>query len=191
MNRRHFLKNSGLGTAALGLSSLPSFQSLLAASHVSVPEIKITGMRVHQVRTAPPEPLGYGAANNTNGITRLGGSIVELSTDAGITGWGEGRWGGDILRANPELVIGRSPFEVEAIFDELTERESVAYHRMPRNAPSQGGLDTALWDLVGKVAGKPISEVLGKRYRDRVMPYASAGYRKPSWRNDILKGYAA
>lgn len=190
MNRRRFLKTSGMSATALALNPLPSLQSLLAASNVSVPEITITGIKIHNLRMTPPEPLGYGAANNTNGITRLGGSIVELSTDAGITGWGEGRWGSDILRANPELVIGRSPFEVEAIFDELTERESVAYHRMPRNAPSQGGLDTALWDLVGKAAGKPISQILGKQYRDRVMPYASAGYRKPSWENDILKGYA-
>lgn len=190
MNRRQFLKTTGIGTAGLLCPPIPSLLTDLAAQNISIPEIKITGIKIHQVRTLPPEPLGYGAAATSDGITRLGGSIVEIRTDAGITGWGEGRWGGDILRKNPELVIGRSPFEVEAIFDEMTELEQVAYHKVPRNAPSQGGLDTALWDIVGKAAGQPISKVLGKRYRDRVMPYASAGYRKPSWEKDILKGYA-
>lgn len=190
MNRRQFLKTNGVGAAGLLSTQFPSLLTSLAAQNVSIPEIKITGMKIHMVRTLPPESLGYGAAPTSDGITRVGGSIIELTTDAGITGWGEGRWGGDILRKNPELIIGRSPFEVEAIYEELTERETVAYHKLPRNAPSQGGLDTALWDLIGKAAGKPISEVLGKRYRDRVMPYASAGYRKPSWNKDILKGYA-
>ena len=190
MNRRQFLKRTSIGAAALASQPFPSLLSNLAAQNISIPEIKITGIKIHMVRTLPPEPLGYGAAPTSDGITRLGGSIVELTTDAGITGWGEGRWGGNILRENPELVLGRSPFEVEAIYEELTEQETVAYHKIPRNAPSQGGLDTALWDLIGKAAGKPISEVLGKRYRDRVMPYASAGYRKPSWNKDVLKGYA-
>lgn len=190
MNRRQFLRSSSITTAGLLASPFASFPTSLKAQSGSFPDITITGIKIHSVRTLPPEPLGYGAAPTPDGITRLGGSIVEVSTDAGLTGWGEGRWGGDILRKNPELVVGRSPFEVEAIFDELTELEQVAYHKVPRNAPSQGGLDTALWDLVGQAAGKPISEVLGKRYRDRVMPYASAGYRKPSWNKDLLKGYA-
>ncbi|MCB1121299.1 MAG: mandelate racemase/muconate lactonizing enzyme family protein [Verrucomicrobiae bacterium] len=190
MNRRQFLKTTGFGSAALICQPYSTLVSRLNAQNVSIPDIKIIGMKVHMVRSIPAEPLGYGAAATPDGITSLGGSIVELSTDAGITGWGEGRWGGEIVRNNPELILGRSPFEVEAIFDELTERETVAYHRMPRNTPSQGGLDTALWDLVGKAAGQPISKILGKRYHDRVMPYASAGYRKPSWNADILKGYA-
>jgi D-galactarolactone cycloisomerase len=85
-------------------------------------------------------------------------------------------------------VIGRSPFEVEAIFDELTELQSVPFHDMPRQAPMPGGLDTALWDIVGKALGKPLSALLGKQYRRRVMPYASAGYRK-NW-SDLEKGFA-
>jgi len=122
-------------------------------------------------------------------MTSVGASVIEVTTDAGITGWGDGQWAGDVLRQNRDRVIGRSPFEAEAIFDELTELSRVPFHAIPRRAPSPGGLDVALWDLMGKALGKPVSALLGKQYRKRVMPYASAGYRK-DW-PDLEAGFAA
>lgn len=46
----------------------------------------------------------------------------------------------------------------------------------------------ALWDLASKALGKPVAALLGKQYRTRVMPYASAGYRK-NWA-DLEEGFA-
>jgi D-galactarolactone cycloisomerase len=77
---------------------------------------------------------------------------------------------------------------VESIFDELTELNRVPFHAIPRNAPTPGGLDVAIWDLVGKALGKPLAAILGKQYRKRAMPYASAGYRK-DW-PDLEAGFA-
>jgi len=35
------------------------------------------------------------------------------------------------------------------------------------------GIDIALWDLLGQATGQPLGRLLGGRYRDRVLPYAS------------------
>ncbi len=184
MNRRDFLSNALLGSATL----LPLRESLLAQG-TSIPNLTITGIKIHRIRQEMREPMGYCCARgNPLGFTSTGANVIELSTNAGLTGWGDGQWGGDVLRNNKDLVIGRSPFEVEAIFDELTELHRVPYHTMPRNAPSAGGLDVAIWDLVGKALGKPLSKILGKQYHQRVMPYASAGYRK-DW-PDLEAGFA-
>ena len=53
-------------------------------------------------------------------MTATGANVIEVETDAGITGWGDGAWGGGVLRKNRSLVIGRSPLEAEAISDEIS-----------------------------------------------------------------------
>src|SRR3954453_6699220 len=45
-------------------------------------------------------------------------------------------------------------------------RRGIALHAL-------SGIDIALWDIRGKVEGKPISELLGGAKRDRVRAYAS------------------
>ena len=84
-------------------------------------------------------------------------SLVEVRTDAGLIGFGEGDLGQDVLQQRPGLVLGRSPFEAEAIFEELSA-----------HGASPGGLDLALWDLMGKALGKPVCQILGKPYRGKV-----------------------
>lgn len=82
---------------------------------------------------------------------------IEVRTADGLIGCGEGVWCEDLLRRTPELVVGRSAFEVESIFEELAA-----------GGETPGGLDMALWDLVGKALDMPVSRVLGKTYRTRV-----------------------
>lgn len=48
------------------------------------------------------------------------------------------------------------------------------------------GIDMALWDLLGKVSGQPVGRLLGGRYRDRVLPYASLLMREPEILADHL-----
>jgi L-alanine-DL-glutamate epimerase-like enolase superfamily enzyme len=82
---------------------------------------------------------------------------IEIQTSGGISGYGEGFWGEKALNGAPELVIGRSPFEVEAIFEDLSAAGT-----------TPGGLDMALWDAAARVARRPTSELLGKIYRRQV-----------------------
>jgi D-galactarolactone cycloisomerase len=182
MRRREFLHKALVGVAGLPLAGLEGLTSQLQAAGTPIPDLKITAVKVHRLREKLKEPMGYCCARGgVLGMTSVGADVVEVQTDAGMTGWGDGSWGGEALRRNGSLVVGRSPFEVEAIFDELTDLDAPRFHSMPRNSGTAGGLDVALWDLVGKALGKPICAILGKQRRKRVMPYASAGYRK-NWK---------
>ena len=89
------------------------------------------------------------------GMTSTGTSVIEVETDAGVTGWGDGAWGARVLRDRPEMIIGRSPFEFEAIFDEIAEADLARFQCMPRWMDTLGGLDVALWDVVGRALEKP------------------------------------
>ena len=40
-------------------------------------------------------------------------------------------------------------------------------------------MDIALWDILGKVTGQPVGRLLGGRYRERIMPYASLLMQEP------------
>lgn len=68
----------------------------------------------------------------------------------GIAGRGEGPCPPDAARR----ARGRSPFEMEAIFDEIAATGAAA-----------GGLDMALWDLAAQAAGLRIRDIFGKPYR--------------------------
>jgi L-alanine-DL-glutamate epimerase-like enolase superfamily enzyme len=88
--------------------------------------------------------------------------LIEVRTAEGLIGHGEGVWCEDLLCRKPELVVGRSAFEVESIFEDLAA-----------GGATPGGLDIALWDLIGKALDMPVSRVLGKAYRTRVLVHSS------------------
>ena len=70
------------------------------------------------------------------------------------------------------LYLGRDPCDVEKLW-ELGYALTRWYGRKGAAISALGGLDTALWDIRGKVAGKPIHELLGSQ-RHSVPVYASA-----------------
>src|SRR4051812_34315992 len=118
---------------------------------------------------------------------RMGGSprtdmdilLVRVDTDEGITGWGEAfghraipttRTAIDVLIA--PLCIGRDPANI----NELSLEIQHALHGGGRNGPviyGLSGIEIALWDIAGKVAGKPLYQLLGGSNRKDVPAYAS------------------
>ncbi len=133
----------------------------------------ITKVRIHHLEQQLPEPLTWSAGRD---YSLMACDVIEVHTSDGCIGWGEGVPCTDVLRANPELVIGRSPFEAEAIFDEIKGK---------RNADTAGGLDTALWDLMGQATGLPIHRLMGSVHRTQVTAYASVGYWKSAWKDPV------
>jgi D-galactarolactone cycloisomerase len=154
----------------------------VAASGFRTSSIRITGVRIHRLEAPLEERFGW----SLNWTDRRTATLVEVTTDAGLTGWGDGNWGGEQLLAQPELVIGRSPFEVESIFDDLRPPARAQQRMGPATG---GGLDVALWDVIGQALGLPVCRLLGRQYRWRVQPYCTALYRK-DW-PDLCEGLAA
>jgi D-galactarolactone cycloisomerase len=149
---------------------------------MAYPAIRITEVKVHRLSAPLGERFGYSLA----WVDRRVATLVEVSTDAGLTGWGDGGFGGGLLAANPSLVIGRSPFEAAAIYDALRLPPRLQSRPGPQTC---GGLDTALWDLAGQALGLPVSALFGRRCRDRVQPYCTALYRKDA--ADLPRALAA
>jgi D-galactarolactone cycloisomerase len=144
--------------------------------------MRITGVRVHTLSAQLKERFGW----SLNWTSTRTGRLIEVTTDSGLTGWGDGACDTTVLAKHADRILGRSPSEVEAIYHEL--RESPAAQQPP-GPPACPGLDIALWDLVGKALNKPVCSLLGPVYRDRVPAYVTALYRK-DWPN-LAEGLAA
>lgn len=107
-------------------------------------------------------------------------AFIELHTDAGITGIGETYAGYFCPEAVPAIVDFFAPILIgaEAPIDELWNR---MYHcgnfwcRVGLGASVLNGVEAALWDLQGKLTGKPVYELLGGRKHDRLLAYATGG----------------
>lgn len=140
-----------------------------------MPPLQITRVRVHRLVAPLKERFGW----SLNWTQQRTVQLVEVETADGITGWGEGSAGG------AEHAIGRSAFEIAAVW-EMSRQPTEQQRR--RGAPRGAGLDIALWDLVGKALNKPVCELLGPVYRDRVEAYCTALYRK-DW-PDLAEGLA-
>jgi L-alanine-DL-glutamate epimerase-like enolase superfamily enzyme len=111
--------------------------------------------------------------------SRRGGLLVEIETDAGITGIGEsGPAGGSSATAIQKdlapLLIGEDPMMIEYLWQKMFARTR-QYGRRGVVMQAMSGIDIALWDIAGKVAKLPVYKLLGA-CRDRVEAYASGGF---------------
>jgi L-alanine-DL-glutamate epimerase-like enolase superfamily enzyme len=105
--------------------------------------------------------------------------LVKISTDAGITGWGEafGYNAIPVTRAAIEhmlapMCLGRDASAVEALTLDLQQK----LHIFGRGGPviyGLSGIDIALWDIAGKAAGRPLHQLIGGARRTRLPCYAS------------------
>jgi L-alanine-DL-glutamate epimerase-like enolase superfamily enzyme len=101
---------------------------------------------------------------------------VKVETDQGITGVGECVHGGAqaiaiIHELRPKL-IGRDPFAIDAIFEDLRRRHVFDGGFAGALITALTGIEIALWDLKGKALNTPIYELLGGKFRDKIRVYA-------------------
>jgi len=104
--------------------------------------------------------------------------LVKLTTDNGITGWGEcyaASVGPDAMRAVIEDVFarhmaGQSPENIEFMFRRayssgFTQRPDLTV------MGAFSGLEIACWDILGKARERPVWALLGGRMNDRIRAY--------------------
>ncbi|MFN8540410.1 MAG: mandelate racemase/muconate lactonizing enzyme family protein [Thermomicrobiales bacterium] len=104
-------------------------------------------------------------------------TFVKIETSDGTVGWGDCTdWGTPkpivaMVERMAETIIGRDPMQVEAIWwdlDAMSVRHTggIAYKAM-------SGIDSALWDIRGKVLNAPVWQLLGGKLRDELRLYWS------------------
>jgi L-alanine-DL-glutamate epimerase-like enolase superfamily enzyme len=104
-------------------------------------------------------------------------ALVRVRTDEGAEGWGQvAPYNADITvhvlhRQVAPHALGLDPLDAESLVDSIPERE----HKFPGSYLHRAlaGVDTALWDLRGKLEGKSVCELLGARQRS-LRAYASS-----------------
>ena len=159
------------------MNDAPSVSTVTRAPDQGAPNraapvpIKITRVECIPLSTPfrTPFKIASGAARAT--VETL---IVRLHTDQGVTGIGETQaWRRQgSAETLPNLVrtindffaprlIGRSPFDVAAILHDLNE---AMYNTFYAQAP----IGDAVYDLMGKVLGVPVYQLLGGKCRDNV-----------------------
>ena len=121
--------------------------------------------------------------------------FVRIDTDEGITGWGES--GGNaagtaqsVRQALLELradLIGRAADDVDPLWHFVYRRFTYFGSRGFGTAVA-AGIDIALWDIKGQAAGKPVYDLLGGRFRDRVALYSNSWFEGAG---ATPEGYAA
>ncbi len=136
--------------------------------------MKITRIRSHVLRYDLPEELGYSQQFYAQRTAHL----VEVETDEGVTGWGECFGPGNVATANKciveeviqPLVLGGNPLDRDVLWHKLYNlMRDHGQKGMPMQALS--GVDIALWDIFGKVAGQPIHRLIGGSFRTRLPVY--------------------
>ena len=111
--------------------------------------------------------------------------FVRVTTGTGDVGWGQtSTYNADITatifhRQVAPWALGADALDIDALVERIEERE----HKFPGSYRCRAiaGLDTALWDLRGKLEGKPVVALMGGEPRS-LRAYAS------SMKRDILPG---
>ena len=137
--------------------------------------MQITAIRLTRMNLPLDPP--FRAAWDPVPRTDFPATLVTVETDAGVVGYGSGDTM-DGFEAFEHLFIGTDPLQ---ILNQVRRIETINFH---------GGrywpLEAALWDIIGQVAGLPVSVLFGGA-RDRLPTYASSGeLQSPSERAESV-----
>jgi D-galactarolactone cycloisomerase len=116
-------------------------------------------------------------------------TLIAVLTDEGVTGWGSVFTNDQLVRGAlavlEPLYVGENPLEPERVSEKL-HAHTFWMGRGGSLTHAISGIDIALWDILGKVTGQPAGRLLGGRYRERVLPYASILMTEPGALMDNL-----
>lgn len=143
--------------------------------------MKITDLKVHVLKSALEEPFAF----SQGWVRQRSATLVEVTTDAGIVGWGEAFAQGleppeiaatVIDKALRPIVTGADPLDTEVLWHRMYHLTR-DYGRKGSVVAGISAVDTALWDIAGKFHEVPIYRLLGGAFRTKVQPYATGFYR--------------
>jgi galactonate dehydratase len=164
MNRRKLIKSVVSGGALLPIGAAPA----LAQNTSSNIPVDLSKRKVARIKITKFDTIMTGRD-----------VFVRLETDAGIVGYGDAtnhflpHSVEGMLKDLAPYVIGEDPQRIEYLWQSCFRR------RFMRGGPATGtaiaGIDQALWDIKGKIAGLPVYQLLGGLARTSVRLYGHVG----------------
>jgi D-galactarolactone cycloisomerase len=155
----------------------------------------IREVRTHVLEARLKAPFAYSQA----WYATRGAMLVEITTEDGVTGWGEAfgpaRLTAPIVEWYAQFLVGRDAMATEAIWQDLYNRlRDHGQKGLPIEALS--AVDIALWDIRGKVLDQPVHVLMGGPLRTEVQAYATGLYRREDpdherYLREEAAGYAA
>jgi len=159
--RRALLTRAGGLAAAGALGKTPAVGGAAAKAARHLGKVRITDVKTASVR------LTYYAAH-----------LVKVTTDAGLWGLGEAyNRGGvvDHIHRIKRHIIGADPLQVDVLWHKMMEAGVGEGSRAGSLCGAISGIETALWDLAGKILGVPVYVLLGGAFRKKVLIYHDTG----------------
>lgn len=109
-------------------------------------------------------------------------TLIEVVTDEGVSGVGSVFTNAKLVEGAIDVfrsfLIGASALDPAATSETL-HQQTFWQGRGGAITHAISGIDIALWDILGKVTGQPISRLLGGRHRETIKPYGSLLMAEP------------
>lgn len=164
MEKRRFSRRDFLGLAAgaavAALDPVPQVVRALPRAATDLGKVKITDIKTAQIQA------------------RYVFNLVKIETNSGLFGIGEAFARQGIIEhihAMKPLVIGQDPLLVETHWNRMMEAGSGIGSSAGSLTSAIAGIESAMWDVAGKILNVPIYVLLGGKYRDKLMVYFDTG----------------
>lgn len=156
-----------------------------AIASIDVYEVRIPQDETYLGTLGPGEEVnarGYFVrrGNRTIYPAAMRSVAVRVTLESGEVGWGEtyGLVAPRAVHALIEdiiapLIAGRTPYDVQAIWDDLYDLMRVRGYTGGFWLDAIAAVDIALWDLLGKLTKLSLPQLLGGRHRDTIPAYIS------------------
>jgi galactonate dehydratase len=160
-SRRSFIAKSAI-TAALSYTALSGFGNGLERAVDRTPlasspsDLKITEIKCGYIR---------------NGHSLF----VKVHSNQGIWGCGEGVDATPgtyhLVKMMGERIKGKSPLNVHRLFEDIRRSGFFEGAQSGMFVSVLSAVETALWDLAGKALNLPVYQLLGGKFRDKILRY--------------------
>lgn len=142
--------------------------------------MQIRSVRAHLLSYVFPQPIELSYYGGTRQIVKRDVMLIRVEADNGLVGYAPGEGSEQAARTIQDVIApwleGRVLRDPDAFRVQFVEGPG----QDVRTSRIYGTVEVALYDLLGKFNGAPVSEFLGGRIRDRVKCYGSAGmYQSP------------
>lgn len=156
-------------------------------------QIKSVRTRVWNWKGPTVPPTGNFCTNASDALYEKGDAMLsfrfhqwltcEVETTDGTIGIGNAALAPTVVKKAIDdwyapLVIGHDPFDYAYLWEKMYRRTH-AWGRKGIGMTAISAIDIAIWDLMGKLSGKPVFKLLGGRTKDKIPVYYSKLYAGP------------